>query len=111
MFLSLAQNTQSTDQSCIALSTELTQVYNTLKSNNIPLQGELVREIELYSSSLLPKLSEENEQELLDDTECTNFLAKAIREINLMYLEQADKKYVQDNPDQVSAMNPQTLLA
>jgi hypothetical protein len=28
-----------------------------------------------------------------------------------MYLEQADKKYVQDNPDQVSAMNPQTLLA
>lgn len=58
---------------------------------------------------MLPKLSEKNEDSLLDDTECTNFLAKAIREINLMYLSQADEKYVSDNPSEVSAHTPEKL--
>jgi hypothetical protein len=110
MFLSLAQNTQSEDQSCNLLSSELQNIYTWLKLKNIPLKWELIHEVEIYSQSLLPKLDEDNEQELLSDTECTNFLAKAVRELNLMYIEQADQKYVSDNPEEVSAYSPQKLL-
>jgi TPR repeat protein len=110
MFLSLAQNTNSEDESCTLLSTRLEEIYKEIKQNNAPLVWEFIRDIELFSHQILPKLSEENEQELLDDTQCTNFLTKAIREINLMYLEEADVRYVWDNPDEISAMNPQRLL-
>lgn len=110
MFLSLAQNSNSQDDACVFLSGELQNVYTGLKLNNIPLQWALISEIETLSKQLLPQLSQENEDKLLDDTECTNFLAKAIREINLMYIEQADTQYVLDYPEEVSAHTPQKLL-
>jgi len=110
MFLSLAQNTNSQDESCLFLSVRLEEIYKEIKQNNASLTWEFIRDIELYANGILPKLSQENEQELLDDTQCTNFLAKAIREINLMYLEEADSRYVSDNPDEISAMTTEKLL-
>jgi len=47
---------------------------------------------------------------VLSDTQCSNFLAKASREINLMYLEEADKKYTQDFPEEISAKTPERLF-
>jgi hypothetical protein len=110
MFLSLAQNANSQDESCAILSSRLEEIYNEIKLNNIPLAWNFIRDIEIFSTQILPKFSEENEDRLLDDTQCTNFLAKAIREINLMYLEDADARYVWDHPGEFSAITPQRLL-
>ena len=60
---------------------------------------------------ILPKLSEKNEDDILGDTKCSNFLAKAIREINLLYLEQADARYVLDHPGEDSAITPEKLFS
>ncbi len=110
MFLSLAQNTGSDDGGvCQALTKELQASYNYIAVQRLPLTGSFVQKLEEVSREMLPKLSEKNEDSLLDDTQCTNFLAKAIREINLMYLSQADKKYVADHPEEVSAHTPETL--
>ncbi len=110
MFLSLAKSTESNDEACVFLSSELERVYTGLKANSLPLTGNLIRDIEEYGQQVLPELTEENENTVLDDTKCTNFLGKAIREINLMYIEQADAKYIQDNPDTLSARSPKVLL-
>jgi hypothetical protein len=36
------------------------------------------------------------EDPLLRDTQCSNYINKAIRELNLEYIDQADEKYQQD---------------
>jgi len=109
MFLSLAESTGSRGEACSFMSSELRRIYTGLKNNSLPLEWDLVQEIENFSKQVLPELTEENEREVLDDTKCTNYLAKAIREINLMYIEEADAKYVRDNPGEVSAMTPEKL--
>jgi len=110
MFLSLAKSLSNETESCNALSTELENTYSYLTSEWLEITGELVERIELFSRQVLPKLSEENENEVLSDTECSNYLAKAVREINLMYLETADQAFVSDNPESISAQNPETLF-
>ena len=110
MFLSLAKSTGSDQESCTLMTQELEKSYNFITQNNFPLIGEFIKNIELLSEQILPVLSEENENEVLDDTKCTNFLTKAIREINLMYLEEADAKYIIDHPGEISAMTPQALF-
>lgn len=109
MFLSLAQNIGEPGEYCTQMTGELEQTYNFLQNKKLPLTGELVKNIEVLSQSILPKLTEENENEVLADTECSNYLAKAVREINLIYLDTADKKYQAEHDGQ-SAKNPRTLL-
>jgi len=111
MFLSLAQNAKSQDEACLILSIELQKAYSNIREQDIPITWDFIRNIEQLSTNYLPKLSEENEAEVLDDTWCINFLAKAVREINLMYLEKADALYVIDNPASVSAITPEKLFS
>ncbi len=110
MFLSLARNTASQWESCLLMTQKLQQAYNYISAKKLPLTWELIKNIESDLNAILPKLSEENEDEVFDDTKCSNFLTKATREINLMYLEQADQKYIQDYPDEKSAKTPERLL-
>lgn len=110
MFLSLAKNIGSDGESCTLMTEELEKTYTYISQNDLALTGEFIRSIEEVSREILPPLSEENEDDILDDTKCTNFLTKAIREVNLMYLEEADARYVIDHSDEISAMTPQTLL-
>jgi len=111
MFLSLAENTSSEWESCSVLTQELQKAYNYISVQKLPLTWEFIKNIELLTSQVLPKLSDENESTILADTECTNFLAKAVRELNLLYLEQADQKYAFDNPDKISAYTPEELFS
>lgn len=110
MLLSLAQSSNWENENCKALSQELQNAYTVIQTQDILLSGEFVASIENARKLYLPTMTQENERELLDDTECTNFLAKAIREINLLYLEEADKKYITDFPDEVSAQTPEKLF-
>lgn len=110
MFLSLAKSVGAPTESCTLLSSELERVYTQISSQWIALEAELIREIELLSKQVLPTLSEENETEVLDDTKCTNYLAKAIREINLMYIEAANENYAKDFPEEWYARHAKILL-
>lgn len=110
MFLSLADSTGSDGEACTFMSNELQIVYEEIKNKARPLDGKLVQDIQTLWRQVLPELTEENESEVLDDTKCTNYLAKAIREINLMYIENADAKYVSDNPGEISAYSPEKLF-
>lgn len=110
MFLSLAQTVQSKDEACILLSKEIENIYSYLRYQNIALTWELLSQIESLRDEILPPLSEENENSLLADTECSNYLTKAIRELALLYLEEADARYTTDFPNEISAMTPERLF-
>lgn len=110
MFLSLAQNLGSNDKSCTLMTEKISETYDILKQNNIPLTGDLIRAIEQDRDFLFPELTEENEGELLSDTQCTNYLAKAIRELSLLYLDEADARYIKDFPEETSAKTPEKLF-
>lgn len=110
MFLSLAESTGSEGEACKFMSNELQVVYGEIKNKIRPLNAELVKSIENLGKQILPELTQENENDILDDTRCTNYLAKAIREINLMYIENADAQYIADNPTETSAQTPQKLF-
>jgi len=110
MFLSLAESTESEGEACKFMSNELQIAYGEIKNKLRPLNAQLVKSIEDLGKQILPELTEDNENEVLDDTRCTNYLAKAIREINLMYIENADAQYVLNNPNEVSAQTPEKLF-
>ena len=110
MFLSLAQSVANQNQSCSILTKQLQNAYTQISARNIPLSWDFVKSIEWAIQNNLPSLSEKNEEKVLSDTQCSNFLAKASREINLMYLEEADKKYTQDFPEEISAKTPERLF-
>lgn len=110
MFLSLAKSIGWPTEACTQLSTELERVYTQIANQWVPITAALVSEIEAYSKQVLPVLTEENEGEVLDDTKCNNYLAKAIREINLMYIEAANEQYLWDNPEEISATNARVLF-
>lgn len=109
MFLSLAKSTGQDDEACTLLTTEIEKASYMLFQNKMPLQEKMVQEIENYSKEILPKFDEKKEEELLSDTKCTNFLAKAIREINLLYLDQADTRYTEKFPEETSARTTKKL--
>ena len=110
MFLSLAQSLSSKEDACNFISSKIEETYNYISIQKQPITAELVQSIELVFDEIYPQITRENELSVLDDTKCLNYLAKAIREINLMYIEAADRKYVQDHPNEVSAHTPEKLF-
>ncbi len=96
MFLNIAKSIKSTDKVCQSFSKNLEQVWiEIFKKKNIPLNWEILKNIWYSRDKLFWKFSEDNEKELLSDTSCWNYLNKSIRELNLEYIEKADKKYFQ----------------
>lgn len=110
MFLSLAKSLSSEEDVCNYMTQALEDTYIYLADQQLPLTWEMIAAIEADSKKILPVLSEENENNVLGDTQCSNYLAKAVREINLLYLDQADRAYVLANPDEKSAYTPEKLL-
>ena len=110
MFLSLAKSLANSDEACSVMTEKVQEAYSYIAKNKIPLTGEMLAAIQTDRNMLFPKLTEKNEDELLGDTQCSNYLAKATRELNLMYLDQADSRYIIDHTGSVSAMTPEILL-
>jgi len=97
MFLNLAQHIETTDPYCTALATEVDTFYKDILASKNPITWQMVQALEVSRDAVLWEFSEENEEEFLWDTKCTNFLNKAIREINLAYIEQENKKFQDAN--------------
>ena len=72
MFLSLAQSLATKGETCGLLTSDLERVYYGLWDWSITLNGQLIRDIENARDRLIQKLTEENEKEILDDTQCSN---------------------------------------
>lgn len=109
MFLSLAKSVNTEETACTQMTQELENVYNYLTQQKLPLNAELIQNIEISENQIFPKLTDDNESQVLDDTKCSNYLVKAIREINLMYIETANSKFESDNPQGLPARNAKAL--
>lgn len=109
MFLSLAQSLETQQTACLVMTQEVERVYSYLSQKKLPLTGKLISDIENLRNEVFPKLTEENEQEILDDTKCSNYLVKAIRELSLMYIEQGNEKFMKNHPLWLPARNAKAL--
>lgn len=109
MFLSLAESVESDTTACKVMTHELQQVYLWLRSGDIPLDGNLVQAVEQKRDDIFPKFNEENESQVFDERKCTNYLHKAIRELNLLYIEWGNAQFEKNHPDGLPARNAQAL--
>lgn len=110
MFLSLAKSIETEETACTQMTQELENVYTYISQEKLPLTAELIQNIEITRGIIFPKLTDENELEILDDTKCSNYLIKAIREINLMYIETANAQFEADHPQGLPARNAKALF-
>ena len=94
MFLNIAQTIDKKDKSCKQFAINLENVWVEIFINKkIPLNNNILKNIYYSRDSLLWKFSEDQEEKLLWDTSCWNYINKAIRELNLKFIEDWDKKY------------------
>ena len=94
MFLNIAQSVEKNNLVCNKFSSELEKVGIEIFINkNFTLNKQILKNISHSRDLLFGKFSEEREEDLLWDTKCWNYLNKAIRELNLEYIEKADELY------------------
>lgn len=112
MLLSLAESTGGGKQAlCQQLSKELGSSLLGAFSAQATLTGNGLRMIESARQEIMKKLNEPsvdkmNAQDV--DNFCSTYLNKAVREMNLSYLEHADARYFQDKKEHAPA--PSELL-
>ncbi len=110
MFLNLAENRDNKDTVCKIMSQELQRVYTWLSQNTIKLDWKLIQAVEETRKKVFPPFSKDIEEEILGDGECTNFLNKWIRELNLLYIEKWNTQFEANHPTWLPARNAQALF-
>ncbi len=94
MFLTLASSMEDKSGNCKIFSDELQNIsYLTFREQK-PLTWEIVKNIDIYRQKLFP-FNFKDEENLLKDS-CSNYINKAVRELNLAYIEDWNKKYLKD---------------
>lgn len=109
MFLNIAKTVELNNESCINFGSEMEKIWVQIFKQNIPLTGNYLKYILDIRRKFLWVFNEDKELEELSDTKCSNYVNKAIRELNLHYLEEANKKYMIDNNGNI-ARNWKALL-
>ncbi len=72
------------------------------------LNSSIIRYLNESREKVFWKFDETKEHDIKTDSECATYVNKSIREMNLYYIEQANKKYKKDNL-WVSALNAKVL--
>ncbi len=104
MFLNMASTVDQGDQVCIDFASQL---------NKLALGGQLkndtqtIKTIEKTRKQLFPQKNDD-ENDWLGDVQCSSYLNKAIRELNLSYIEQGHQKYLETHND--ALFNAKELL-
>lgn len=99
MFLSLASassgNKDNKTDLCTVFSKQLWDVMFGAFQNKKTFDWKFLSQIELYRKDIIKKLWEEkvDSTNISSENYCSNYLNKAVREMNLAYLEQADKQF------------------
>ncbi len=97
MLLNLANFVNTDDKVCNDFSKELEKVWIwVFIQKNIPLDEKIVENIENIRADIFWKYSKDDEDVLLS-TECNNYVNKAVRELNLAYIEQANEIFKKDH--------------
>lgn len=111
MFLTLADNVDKNDsdfEKCSIFSKELQKVsFSTFRWKQ-ELSWEIIKNIDKIRNQYFPFSREKDEKKILDSQNCFNYINKAIRELNLAYLDIANEKYFKDN--KIFAKNPNDLF-
>ena len=110
MFLNLAESVELENSSCKLMSQELQKIYTGLSTWQLQLTGNLVKGIEDTRKKIFPEFNEEIEEQVLGDTKCLNFLNKAIREINLFYIQNGNAELQKNHPSWLPARHALGLL-
>lgn len=98
MFLNIAKFIETEDELCLKFAGDLEQAGAEIFINkNVPLSWVILKNVWETRTKIYWEFSEEKEDDILSDTKCVNYLNKAIRELNLEYIERADKKYQAKN--------------
>lgn len=104
MFLNLAKFIHSEDEMCQEFSKNLEAVgINVFLNKSIPLDEKIIQTVWSLRDKVFGKFDEKKETELLSNTACSNYVNKAVRELNLEYVSRANKKYEQDHRGEHSA--------
>ena len=108
MFLNIWKNLDTSEDKVCSKFTDIlqNQIWFTIfqKKN---LDPKLIKYASTSRDKIFPKYDPENDN-LKTDTECSNYVNKATRELNLYYIEEANKKFKQDTWD--NAKNAKILF-
>lgn len=109
MFLNMAKTVEN-NELCQAYSNNLEQILFPAFNWNYKLTGKFIQEVDKQRKLIEKELSKwtDAEKTAVDDTKCVNYMNKSVREINLYYIEQANKKYFKDK--WVNAKNAKILF-
>jgi len=92
MFLNLAKWLKW-DETCNIFSREIEKIYLDIIKKKIQINWEIIKKIEKIRDELYKDI---NIDELANKTSCTWYILKATREINLNYIENANKIFKKD---------------
>jgi hypothetical protein len=109
MFLNMWKTIEPGDEACGSLSSELENIMNGLSSGQFVLSGKLIQDIGKAREQVFWEFNEETKEIAMSDTSCQNYVNKATRELNLLYLDLANKAFKEANDGQ-SAKNGKELL-
>lgn len=97
MFLTLVDTLENQDDKvCEIFSQKLKNISYSIFREWVLLTWKTLKEIEDLRKKYF-SFNEESEKELVLNNNCWNYINKAIRELNLHYLESANKKYFKEN--------------
>lgn len=106
MFLTLAKSQKQTEV-CSIFAEELEKISFAIYRQQAELDSEIIKEIEKLRNEHFV-FNEEAEKEIISWDNCNNYINKAIRELNLQYIENANKAYFKDH--QENAKNAKILF-
>lgn len=109
MFLVLANRKTNDEKSknCILFSKELEKITYMIYRQWYKLNWEIIRNIENLRKKFF-EFNKEKEEKIINLDNCDNYINKAVRELNLAYIEDANKKYFQDKNE--NATNAKELF-
>jgi hypothetical protein len=94
MFLSLAETVDPEKATtCADFAGKLGSMIDELVSETHEIASRELRQIEQFRATIVDELKENINDPVLADTQCSTYLNKSVREMNLSYLENADKRY------------------
>lgn len=94
MFLNIAKYLKTDDKICLELAWNLEELWNRIFiEKNAYLNWKVLNNIENLRTKSFWEFNPEDETKILSDSNCQNYVNKAIRELNLKYIEDADKKF------------------
>lgn len=115
MFLDLARSVGQKDEVCDKFSAYLQErVLNSLSQNNNDeiiknLDSNTIKEIQDNRLTVFWEFDEETDKKWLSNTDCSNYINKAVRELNMAYVEKWNEKFKKEN-NWKSAKNAKILF-